>query len=78
MVADVASGTADAAIGFASDAENPNLSVVEIPREYNIVTIYQLAIPKSSKNAAVAREFVALAHGAGQAVFKAHHFDPMH
>ncbi|MBV8424575.1 MAG: molybdate ABC transporter substrate-binding protein [Candidatus Eremiobacteraeota bacterium] len=68
---------ANAAITFASDVDPSKYQTVEIDPKYNVVSTYQIAVVKASKNAAASRDFATYASGpAGLAVLKKFNYMP--
>lgn len=78
VVAKVQLDEADAGIVYVSDTvAAPNLRRIEIPDALNVVATYPIAALKSSKDAALAAEFVAFAVGpAGQSILQRWGFGP--
>ncbi len=74
----VALGEADAAIVYASDALTaPELEVIEIPTQYNVLAEYPLAVTATSTQPDLAGEFVAFVLSAeGQAILQKWGFGP--
>ena len=71
VVAALTNGKANAAITFASDDDPSKFDAVQIEDKLNVVSTYVMAVPKASKNQAVAKEIVAFVAGPeGQAVLK--------
>jgi molybdate transport system substrate-binding protein len=66
---------ANAAITFASDVNPAKYDAIEIDDKYNVVSTYQITVPKNAKNASLGQEFVALVAGPeGQATLKKFHY----
>jgi molybdate transport system substrate-binding protein len=54
---------ADATITFASDVDPSKYQTIPIDEKYNVVSVYQIAVVKASKNAAAAKDFADFAAG---------------
>ncbi|MGA3037203.1 MAG: molybdate ABC transporter substrate-binding protein [Vulcanimicrobiaceae bacterium] len=54
---------ADATITFASDVDPSKYQTIMIDDKYNVVSTYQIAVVKASKNAATAKDFADFASG---------------
>jgi len=68
---------ADATITFASDVDPSKYQTIQIDDKYNVVSTYQIAVVKASKNAAAAKDFVAFASGpVGLATLKKFNYMP--
>jgi molybdate transport system substrate-binding protein len=79
LAAAVESGVADAAILFPSDLIPGKMVEVELPAAAQVAETHDIAMVKSSKNAAMARAFVDFLTSAdGTAIIRAHHHDPAH
>ncbi len=64
-------GTANAAVAFESDRDDAKYVTIPIEDKFNVVSTYDVAVTKNSKNAAMAKDLVDLVAGpAGQAVLK--------
>ena len=76
-VLDAVGREANATITFASDVDPKRFFAVPIDEKYNVVSTYVIAIPKASKNAAAAKQFVEEVTGpVGMAPLKKHHYMP--
>jgi molybdate transport system substrate-binding protein len=67
VVAKVQLGEADAGVAYRSDVTSAvarRVRVFEIPKRYNVLASYPIAVVRSSPNAEVARAFVDLVQGA--------------
>ncbi len=72
-------GHVDAAINWQATGWQyaPEVEIVPIPAERNILSPVAVAVVAASKNKETALEFVKFLQGAaGQAVFRKHHYDP--
>jgi ABC-type molybdate transport system substrate-binding protein len=70
-------GEADVMIGFVSSVEPPRLKAIEIPKQYNVDSVYYIFIPKSAKDAKDAQDMVKLMAGPqGQAILHSHRYLP--
>jgi molybdate transport system substrate-binding protein len=78
VVAKVQLGEADAGIVYASDAvAAPELPVIEIPSEWNVLAKYPIATLKDAPQPKLADEFVAFVLSPdGQAILKKWGFSP--
>ncbi len=75
IVAAVVSGKANAAIAFQSDKDDAKFTVVPIEDKYNVVSTYNMAVPKNAKNTALAQDLIKLVAGSdGQAVLRKYNY----
>jgi len=80
VLAKVILGEADAAIVYRSDVTppRPEIRVVDIPKELNVVACYPIAVVKSSQHAQLARAWLQLVRSAeGQAALRKAGFRPL-
>jgi len=68
-------GAANAAIAFESDRDDAKYTMIPIDEKFNVVSTYNMAVTKNSKNAAMAKSLVDLVSGSeGQAILKKYNY----
>lgn len=76
-VLDAVGKEANATITFASDVNPSKYDEIPIDDKYNVVSTYEIAVVKASKNAAAAKDFASFAAGSqGLATLKKFHYMP--
>ncbi len=69
-------GAANAAVAFESDRDDAKFTTIPIDDKFNVISTYNMAVPKNAKNPALAKDLVDMVAGpAGQAVL--HKFNYM-
>ena len=64
-------GAANAAIAFESDRDDAKYTTIPIEEKFNVISTYNMAVPKNAKNPALAKDLVDLVAGpSGQAILR--------
>jgi len=73
----VVNGKANVAIAFESDKDDSKYTTISIEEKYNVISTYNMAVPKNAKNPELAADLVKIIAGPdGQAVLHKYNYMP--